>query len=343
MPVMSLKTFLTSFLSTKVAVSCTTLTDEKRQRDLELWQQTKKIDTIKSYQNYLDYCELGEQKEIAAEAIKRLKLEIRLVALEIQSISSEPTIKIIERLSLSKSQDKLVDGHLAPIMVLIPAGNFIMGSAETEKDRFENETQQTIEIEKPFYIGKYPVTFAEYDLFCEQTRLTNKPRENPDDLGWGRENSPVINISWFDAMAYCEWLSQQTGKNYTLPTEVKWEYACRANANTSYCFGDDARQLKDYAWYRKNAAGKTHLVGLKKPNSWGLYDMHGNVWEWTHSEYYENNRAEIPALEKNDHHRPVVKGGSWDYIPWWLRSAYRDGWEANYRNSDLGFRIVKTC
>ena len=334
--IVALKKLLAPFLSFKLKTAKLS-TNEKRQRDLAFWQQTKEADSINAYQCYLKYCELGEQKEIAAEAIKRLKLEARLAALENKNPLKLP-LKIIERLSLSKSHDKLNSGHLAPIMILLPAGDFLMGSAETEKDRFENETQHTIEIEKPFYMSQYPVTFNEYDLFCEQTKI-----KKPDDSGWGRENRPVTQVSWFDAVNYCEWLSEQTGKNYCLPTEMEWEYACRANTQTPYYFGSNTEQLKDYAWYGKNAGGKTHQVGLKQPNLWGIYDMHGNIWEWTSSEYSENSTQKKPASKDNLPHNPVVRGGSWDYIPWWLRAAYRDGWEAAYRNNDLGFRIVKTC
>ncbi len=124
---------------------------------------------------------------------------------------------------------------------------------------------------------------------------------------------------------------------------MEWEYACRANTQTPYYFGSETQQLKDYAWYRKNAGGKTHQVGLKQPNIWGIYDMHGNIWEWTSSEYNEDNTQKVPILKNKSPYHPVVRGGSWDYIPWWLRSAYRDGWEAAYHNSDLGFRIMKTC
>ncbi len=334
----ALKKLLSPFLlPPKDKLTSTPLTNEKRQRDLALWQQAKKADTIHAYQNYLKYCELGEQKEIAAEAIKRLKLEARLAALENKN-PIKPEVRIVERLSLSKSQDKLKSGQLAPVMILIPAGTFLMGSAETEKDRFENETQHEVEIEKPFYIGQYPITFAEYDLYCEQKNI-----KKVDDSGWGRENRPVTHVSWFDARDYCEWLSEQTGKNYCLPSETEWEYACRAGTQTPYYFGAETKQLKNYAWYRKNAGGKTHPVGLKKPNIWGIYDMHGNIWEWTASEYNEDNTQKVPILKNESPYHPVVRGGSWDYIPWWLRSAYREGWEAAYRNSDLGFRIMKTC
>ena len=334
----ALKKLLALFLfPPKVKSTSIRPTNKKRQRDLALWQQTKKSDSINGYQSYLKHCELGEQKEIAAEAIKRLKLEARLAILENKK-PSEPVFKIIERFSLSKSEDRLSLGQLAPVMILIPAGEFLMGSAETEMDRFENETQHAVEIEKPFYIGQYSITFAEYDLFCEQTNI-----KKPDDSGWGRENRPVTQVSWFDAMSYCEWLSEQTGKNYHLPTEMEWEYACRANTQTPYYFGSNIQELKDYAWYGKNAGRKTHPVGLKQPNIWGIHDMHGNIWEWTSSQYSEDS-TQIEQVSKDEpYHKPVVRGGSWDYLPWWIRAAYRDGWEAAYRNSDLGFRIVKTC
>lgn len=132
----------------------------------------------------------------------------------------------------------------------------------------------------PFGVGKYPVTFAEYDVFCRAT-----DREGPGDAGWGQEDRPVINVSWDDASAYCQWLSTQTGQEYRLLTEAQWEYACRAGSVTAYSFGDDAKALEAHAWYWENAAQQTHPVGQKQANPWGVYDMHGNVWEWVRDWY----------------------------------------------------------
>ncbi|SEH05993.1 formylglycine-generating enzyme family protein [Candidatus Venteria ishoeyi] len=126
----------------------------------------------------------------------------------------------------------------------------------------------------------FAFTFAQYDAFCLATR-----RKCPDDQGWGREQRPVINVRHEDAKAYCAWLTAQTGQSYTLPSEAQWGYACRAGSDMAYCFGDDEQQLKDYAWYADNTDRQTHPVGEKQPNAWGLYDMHGNVWEWCMDRY----------------------------------------------------------
>ncbi len=171
-----------------------------------------------------------------------------------------------------------MSNYINPEMVRIPAGEFLMGSPEDENGRWGDEgPQHKVQVET-FAIGKYEVTFDEYDLFCEATN-----REKPDDNGWGRGKRPVINISWYDAAEYAKWLSEQTGKKFRLPTEEEWEYACRAGTTGSRFCQDN--ELSEYAWYYMNSDGRTHPVGEKKPNPWGLYDMLGNVWEWTASEY----------------------------------------------------------
>jgi formylglycine-generating enzyme required for sulfatase activity len=129
---------------------------------------------------------------------------------------------------------------------------------------------------KPFAIGKYEVTFAEYDRFAEATGV-NKP----NDEGWGRGSRPVINVSWEDARKYASWLSGETGKSYRLPTEAEWEYATRAGTETPWSFGDKASDLGKYAWYTDNSNRQTQPVGQKLSNPYGLHDLHGNASEWT--------------------------------------------------------------
>jgi formylglycine-generating enzyme required for sulfatase activity len=157
-------------------------------------------------------------------------------------------------------------------MVWLPGGVFTMGQDDSPYD--EEKPAHSVRVDA-FSIGHYPVTFAEYDRFCDATK-----REKSRDDGWGRGERPVIRVSWEDAQAYCDWLSRETGERYRLATEAEWEYACRAGTDSQWCCGNDEAQLDDYVWYAKNSGRKTQPVGQKRSNAWHLHDMHGNVWEW---------------------------------------------------------------
>lgn len=247
-------------------------------------------------------------------------------------------------------RDKLKDGSDAPVMMMLPAGKFMMGS---ENGRGNEKPVHEVEISQAFAIGVYQVTFDEYDAYC-----TTTGKNKPDDGGWGRGKRPVINVSWHDAVAYCEWLSEQTGKQYRLPTEAEWEYACRAGSTGNYCFGDDESRLGEYAWYRDNAFEtvkkkkllifeeeeknyKTFPVGQKKPNAWGLYDMHGNVWEWCQDRWHDSYNgapSDGSAWESGDSSCRLLRGGSWNYVTAYCRAACRD--LSGHRNYAFGFRVV---
>ena len=245
-------------------------------------------------------------------------------------------------------RDRLRDGTEGPEMVVIPAGQFLMGSPASELKRYDNERQHEVTIEQAFALGQYAVTFEEYDRYCRATGS-----EIPDDEDWGRGRRPVINVNWFDAMAYAEWLSEQTGQAYRLPSEAEWEYACRSGTTTPFHFGEtistaQANYNGDYT-YGRGAKGeyrrKTLPVGSFPANPWGLHDMHGNVWEWTGSEYDENYQgAEQRLLNRDapDVHRRAVRGGSWVNGPWRLRSAFRDFYTAAFRDDELGFRLARS-
>ncbi|TRU50306.1 MAG: serine/threonine-protein kinase pkn1 [Microcystis aeruginosa Ma_QC_Ch_20071001_S25] len=221
-------------------------------------------------------------------------------------------------------------------MVYIPAGRFNMGSNERENDEPIHEV-----IVPAFQIGKYPVTQAQY-----QAVMGN----NPSGFS-GNPQNPVESISWFNAQAFCEKLSQLTAKTYRLPTEAEWEYACRAGTETRFSFGEEENQLGDYAWFDGNSNNTTHPVGKKRPNPWGIYDMHGNVWEWCADQQHENyvNKPEnikengsIAWADNNITNKSSIvrRGGSWYRDPLASTSAYRGRSVAEICNNDLGFRVV---
>ncbi len=219
-------------------------------------------------------------------------------------------------------------------LVRIPAGKFTMGSPEAEKDRLSNEgPQHEVAISKAFYMGVYAVTQEQYEQIMG---------ENPSYFK-GAKN-PVETVSWDDAVEFCKKLSKKTGKTVTLPSEAQWEYACRAGSKTRFSYGDNDDNMGDYAWYSKNSDNTTHPVGQKKPNQWGLYDMHGNVWQWCSDWYaddYSNANEKDPTGPASGESR-VQRGSSWHYTPWGCRSAFRSRIIPGGRDDlDIGgFRVV---
>lgn len=216
-------------------------------------------------------------------------------------------------------------------MIAIPGGSFLMGS----EDWSDTKPIHRVTL-SPFHIGKFQVTQAQWQAVMK----TNPSRFKGDTL-------PVENVSWDDASDFCRKLSEQTGKEYRLPTEAEWEYACLAGSTGKYCFGDDKALLKDYAWYNENSGSKTHPVGEKLPNDWGLHDMHGNVWEWCQDWYDENYYAELS--KKSEAANPqgpasgdyrVLRGGSWDFNQDNARAVYRNDYLPAFRDYRFGFRVV---
>ena len=263
-------------------------------------------------------------------------LNIELVS-SVPSLSSPANITLSDSTPRSRSlQDSLKYGGKGPEMVLIKGGCYQMGSPRDEEGRDSDEEQHDICVED-FYIGKYEVTFAEYDAFAEATS-----REKPGDEGWGRGNRPVINVSWFDAVAYLEWLSEQTGKQYRLPTEAEWEYAARAETPTPFHFGNTINTSQANFG---GSLGKTVPVGQYEANAWGLHDVHGNVWEWTCSEYVgKYGGQEKRCISNNDANsvQLVFRGGSRTFEPAGMRSANRDWLRPSSRYFLLGFRAARS-
>jgi len=224
----------------------------------------------------------------------------------------------------------------------LPAGTFMMGSPTDEAGRYDNEHQHKVTISKAFYMQTTQVTQRQWwDL------METKPWMDKKYVKEGA-NYPATYVSWNDAVAYCKKLSEKEGKTYRLPTEAEWEYACRAGTETAWSFGDDEKVLGDYAWNRKNAydIGEkyAHQVGLKKPNAFGLYDMHGNVYEWCHDfhggDYYKQSPAQDPQGPAQGIWR-VLRGGSYSYYSGYSRSAYRRKGVADRRDLYNGFRVVR--
>ena len=235
-------------------------------------------------------------------------------------------------------RDKLQSGGEGPLMVVIPAGHFMMGSPDHESGRSSHEwPQHEVHIAQPFTLGVYAVTFDDYDPFCYETF-----RKIPKDEKWGRGSRPVINVTWHDVQAYCEWLSQQTNHRYRLPSEAEWEYACRAGTVTPYCTGTSISQQQT------NFDNKQTLpVGSFLPNAFGLHDMHGNVSEWV-EDCWQGNYHNAPTdgsawLGGNvsDCFHRVIRGGSWGCNPCLLRSATRDRVDSDDAHDSLGFRVAR--
>jgi formylglycine-generating enzyme required for sulfatase activity len=270
-------------------------------------------------------------------------------------------------------------------MLPIPGGEFTIGSPDTEKGRKPDEGPQRKVKLHPFWMAKCETTWDEYDVWNHSLDVKRRKVNNIDPnaldkvadavtrptkpytdmtFGMGHDNYPAICMTQLAAKTYCEWLSAKTGHYYRLPTEAEWEYACRAGTSTAYSFGDDAAMLGDYGWFEGNSDGQYQKVGQKKPNPWGLHDMHGNVIEWTMDQYYPDTYSKFPADKAVDSpfspstklYPHVARGGSWDDAPEIHRSASRIKSDPLWKFQDpqlpksrwyhtdalfLGFRVVR--
>lgn len=271
-------------------------------------------------------------------------------------VPSGPTARAADPAELKPYTEAIPGTELKFEMLPIKGGTFTMGSPESEAKRNNDEgPQHKVEL-APFWMGKLEVTWDEYDQFAFSMDLKKKKREGVDaakqpatekasdavtrptppyadeTFGFGRKGQPVICVTHHSAMEYTRWLSAKTGKSYRLPTEAEWEYACRAGTSTAYSFGNDPDQLGEYAWYAENAE-KPQTVGKKKPNPWGLHDMHGNVAEWCLDRYVADiysmfskvgGAVKGPIVLPTAAEYPyVARGGSWDDDAEKLRSAVR--------------------
>jgi formylglycine-generating enzyme required for sulfatase activity len=216
--------------------------------------------------------------------------------------------------------------------VVIPTGSFTMGS-----DNDDERPPHRVTLTDSFELGAYEVTQEQYEMVMGK---------NPSRFK--RPRNPVENVSWDDAVEFCKRLSElpaekAAGSVYRLPTEAEWEYACRAHTTTKFSFGDGEMDLSNYAWYRENSDSTTHPVGTKKPNPWGLYDMHGNVLEWCQDWYddYPSGAVTDPMGPDSGSSR-VCRGGSWRYVTGGCRSAFRMQFTPFMQLNFLGFRVVRS-
>ena len=277
----------------------------------------------------------------------------------------------------------ILDNNLNLEMRPIVGGQFLMGSPVNENNRLADEGPvHKVEVDS-FWMAKYETTWDLYNLFTSrsfdnlQPKFSSNNEVNIDvdavsgattpyvemSFGMGTDGFPAISMTQLAAKKFCQWLSAITGNFYRLPTEAEWEYACRAGSQSSYSFGDDINELSDYAWFKDNSGNKYQKVGLKLPNNWGLYDMHGNVSEWTLDAYSSTTYLKsLQNLSKNPYTKPlklyprVVRGGSWKNSHYRLRSASRQGSSKQWKKQDpqiprskwwhtdaqfVGFRVVR--
>ena len=239
----------------------------------------------------------------------------------------------------TEGKPKEVVNRIGMKLLLIPAGTFTMGSPASEKDRDDDETQHEVTLSKPFYMGRTEVTQGQWKKVMGTEPWKGKSLvEEGDDY-------PAVYISWDDAVAFCRKLSDMEGRTYRLPTEAEWEYACRGGTKAAFSFGGDEADVGKYAWFDGNAweinEKYAHRVKQKRPNPFGLHDMHGNVWEWC-SDWYDD----YPSTPLRDPQGPdsgsfrVLRGGSWSSVPSSVRCAYRNDFTPEYRYDFFGFRLV---
>ncbi len=284
---------------------------------------------------------------------------------------------------MQKFTETIVGTDLEFDMVPIPSGKFLIGSPEDEEDRDDNEGPQAEVSVEPFWMAAHETTWDLYDLWSFRLDIQRRKLKKEEPSKWdgiadavarptapysdmtfemGHDGYPAICMTQYGAKMYCKWLTAKTGRYYRLPTEAEWEYACRAGTTTAYSFGDDPGDLDDYAVYFDNCDDGYAKIGTKKPNPWGLYDMHGNVAEWTLDQLIPDYYAKLAAGEaKGPFAVPTelfpraVRGGHWDADPEDLRSAVRLGSDEDWKMQDpqiprsiwyhtdatfVGFRVV---
>ncbi|MEO7495171.1 MAG: bifunctional serine/threonine-protein kinase/formylglycine-generating enzyme family protein [Massilia sp.] len=331
---------------------------ERRDADAEKARRDKEEQQRKAMQAKAAAAYRAEQERARAELAARTEAELA-------ALLPTPTSPVADPEGVLR--DRFLDGSggKGPELVLIPTGRFQMGSPEHERKKamdagaqkswVERETpQHWVGIEQPIAMGRYPVTVGEWRLFVRDSGWQPQGEVNWSAPGFRQtDEHPVVGVTWHDAQQYIRWLSGKTGQTYRLPSEAEWEYACRAGTKTTFSFGDQiSTELANYDGnytYNGSAKGEyrqgTSPVDAFAPNPWGLFDMHGNVWEWvqdTVHDNYEGAPSDGSAWEQGgDASRRILRGGSWLYNPRYLRAALRNGFSAVLSNDIVGFRVAR--
>lgn len=285
--------------------------------------------------------EAEQQRQAALQTQEEDRRQVKAAAVEKrgaeeQGRQHDPVASLVPG-----SRQSARDCPVCPEMVVVPAGRFTMGSLEAEPARPHLAPSRPVTIPNAFAIGKFEVTFAEWEACALDGDCLRNQR--PSDQGWGRDRRPVINVSWDDAKQYLAWLSRKTGKTYRLLSDAEWEFAARAGGSSDGTYSDNDRRLREIGWFTANSGGKTQPVGGKSANAFGLHDLHGNVFEWV-EDCYQANSFNLGAWWEAlwlGCRMPLVRGGSWDGPSFYLRPDFREWWRADHRSSRIGFRVAR--
>jgi formylglycine-generating enzyme required for sulfatase activity len=325
----------------KVPIAATTPNLDK---ETVFWNSIKDSEDTANYQAYLNQYPSGSFVPLARIKLKKLKAAKQVAALtppkpNVPSVAS-PAVGVYPQ--HYKSGATFKDCSECPEMVVIPAGNFRMGNHLNSYDGREERPLHRVTIPNPIAVGKYEVTFAEWDACLAAGGCSHKPSDN----GWGRGRRPVVNVSWEDIQSFVQWLVGNTGKKYRLLSEAEWEYTARAGTTTRYSWGNDTPAYKaNYYFYGSRWGNReTAPVGSFKANAFGVYDMHGNTFEWV-GDCQNDNYAGAPTdggvWSTGDCSQRVNRGGAWNTSRQYLRSAYRSWLTTGGRDHSLGFRVAR--
>jgi formylglycine-generating enzyme required for sulfatase activity len=327
-------------------------------RELELMPQAIADNTLDELEQIKQIMVMAGFPELQKKSIEYAKIEFKEDAIETGDAFGEfsfETVTVNDRGKVIDRQNLTAKFFKEPIaagleMVAIPSGRFVMGSPTTEHERYDDEGPQHEVMVSPFFMGKYPITQAQWRSIANTPAVEQELDPDPSDFKG--DDLPVESVLWEQVQEFCVRLSRETGRSYRLPTEAEWEYACRAGNTTPFHFGETitgklANYNSDVIYLKEDKVkqrGQTSPVGIFPPNSFGLYDMHGNVWEWCQDTWHDNyNEAPNDGstwTSNEDNSICVLRGGSWYRYPRVCRSAVRFYNDPDYRINNVGFRVV---